>query len=76
MSFQVQIPQNTTLSIKTDLEGVIISVNDDFVKLSEYTRKELLGQSFKRILDSKTPALLYKSLQKTLEENEPWNGIL
>ncbi|EKJ87316.1 PAS domain S-box-containing protein [Leptospira meyeri] len=76
MSFQVTIPQNTTLSMKTDLAGAIVFVNDDLVKLSGFERKELLGQSFKKIQNPDTPELVYENIQRTLSENEPWNGLL
>lgn len=76
MSVQVKIPQNTTLSLKTDLAGTIIFVNDDLVKISGFERRELLGQSFKKIQSPETPELVYKNIQKTLNENEPWNGLL
>lgn len=76
MSFQVKIPQNTTLSLKTDLAGIIVFVNDDLVRLCEFERRELLGQPFKKIQHPETPESINKNIQKTLNENEPWNGLL
>ena len=71
MTIQVKIPQNTTLSIKTNLKGNIVSVNDDLVKLSEFGRSELLGQSFKKIQHPETPASVDSNIFKTLNSNEP-----
>lgn len=76
MTIQVKIPQNTTLSIKTDLKGNIVFVNDDLVKLSEFGRTELLGQSFKKLQHPETSELIYANIFKTLHSNEPWNGML
>ncbi|MCW7480732.1 methyl-accepting chemotaxis protein [Leptospira kanakyensis] len=76
MSSQVRIPQNTTLSIKTDLIGNIVSVNDDLVQLSEFERSELLGHSIKKIQHSETPESIRRNIHKTLGANEPWNGFL
>lgn len=76
MTIQVKIPQNTTLSIKTNLKGNIVSVNDDLVKLSEFGRSELLGQSFKKIQHPETPASVDSNIFKTLNSNKPWNGML
>ncbi|TGK96661.1 methyl-accepting chemotaxis protein [Leptospira brenneri] len=76
MSFQVKIPQNTTLSIKTDLAGKIVSVNEDLLRFSEFELNELLGQSFQKIQHPETPESIYINIQKTLKSNEPWNGFL
>lgn len=76
MTIQVKIPQNTTLSIKTDLQGNIVSVNDDLVKLSEFGRSELLAHSFKKIQHPETPESVDFNIFKTLNSNEPWNGML
>lgn len=76
MTTQVKIPQNTTISFKTDLKGNIIFVNDDLVKLSEFGRSELLGHSFKKIQHPETPGAVDSQIFKTLNSNEPWNGML
>ncbi|MBM9590380.1 PAS domain S-box protein [Leptospira sp. 201903075] len=76
MAIQVKIPQNTTLTIKTDLRGNVVSVNDEFFKLIGFDKSELLGHSIQKIQHPQTPPSVRANISKTLNFNEPWNGIL
>jgi len=60
----------------TDLEGNIISVNDNFCKVSGYEREELIGVN-KRILNSgEHDKKLFKNMWNTIINGEHWRGEL
>ena len=58
----------------TDSRGIILSANDYFCKVSQYTEEELIGQNH-RILNSNThPKSFFKEMWKTITKGEVWNG--
>ena len=58
----------------TDLEGNIISVNDNFCRVSGYTRDEILGQN-KRILKSGEHSKeYYAEIWGTIKNGKTWRG--
>jgi two-component system, sensor histidine kinase and response regulator len=58
----------------TDLEGNIISVNDNFCNVSGYTRDELLGRN-KRILRSNEHSPeFFTNLWQTIKSGNSWRG--
>jgi PAS domain S-box-containing protein len=57
-----------------DLDGKIIYVNDNFCKLSGYSRKELLGQDH-RIMNSDFHSKdFFKEMWLQLQAGKPWQG--
>ena len=60
----------------TDIRGKIISVNENFCKISGYTEKELLGKDH-RILNSGThPKEFFHNLWDTILRGNAWNGTV
>ena len=58
----------------TDRQANIEYVNDAFIRSSEYSEAELLGQN-PRILESdKTPAGTYDNIGENLRQGKPWQG--
>ncbi|MEA1920689.1 MAG: PAS domain S-box protein [Campylobacterota bacterium] len=64
----------TTLVSKTDLHGKITYVNDAFVKLSGYSRKELLGQQHAMIRHKDMPKEVFRDLWATIKSDHIWHG--
>ncbi len=61
---------------KTDSEGIITYVNDEFCSLFEYSRDELIGNSHKIIKSDGTNLSVYTDLWKSIKINkELWQGI-
>lgn len=62
---------------KTDLNGKIIDISDEFCKLCEYEKKELLGKTH-RILRhpdyKKHP--IYTNMWETLKKGKTWKGVV
>ena len=58
--------ENSNIVSKTDINGVITFVNDEFVKLFEYSKEELLGKNHNIIRHPDTPKENFKTLWETI----------
>lgn len=61
---------------KTDLHGVITYVNDEFCKVSGYTKDELIGNNHNIIRHSSTPDSVFKDLWRTISSKNIWKGLI
>ncbi|ABB45200.1 PAS/PAC sensor signal transduction histidine kinase [Sulfurimonas denitrificans DSM 1251] len=60
---------------KTDKKGVITYANDEFCKISGYSRDELIGKSHNIIRHPDTEMAIFKELWHTIrDKKEPWFG--
>ncbi|MDX1441226.1 MAG: ATP-binding protein [Nitrosopumilaceae archaeon] len=58
----------------TDTEGTIIYVNDDFCKVSKFTREELLGQNPRIVNSHYHDKEFFKDMWDTLTQGKAWKG--
>ena len=70
------LPQGTLLVSKTDLKGIITYVNDAFVRISGFSREELIGKSHNIVRHPDMPPQAFKWLWDTLSSGLPWRGIV
>jgi PAS domain S-box-containing protein len=70
------IADESLIVSKTDLKGNITYVNDAFVKISGFTKEELIGKphSIVRHPDMKSEA--FKELWKTILNKKTWKGLI
>ena len=62
---------------KTDPNGILTYVNDDFCLLSGYTKEELIGNTHNLIRDPNTPKEFYEQLWDTIKnKKETWSGLI
>jgi PAS domain S-box-containing protein len=61
---------------KTDLKGIITYVNQDFVEVSGYAAKELLGQPHNLIRHPDMPPEAFEDLWEHLKAGHPWSGLV
>lgn len=62
---------------KTDAKGIITYVNDEFCKISGYSKEEVIGKSHNIIRHPSTPEALFMEMWHTIKElKEPWFGEL
>lgn len=59
--------ESTNIVSKTDYEGIITFVNDEFCKISGYTKKELIGQNHNIVRHPDADALKFKALWDTIK---------
>ncbi|NOQ30026.1 MAG: PAS domain S-box protein [Helicobacteraceae bacterium] len=68
------VMNKTTLVSKTDLKGKITYVNDAFVKLSGYSREELLGKPHSLVRHSNMNKETFRNLWWTIKSGNIWYG--
>lgn len=69
-------PKGLRIVSKTDLKGNITYVNDQFVKISGFSREELIGKNHNIIRHPDTPPQAFEWLWATLKSGHPWRGIV
>ena len=60
----------------TDLDGNITHCNDVFVKISGYSREELIGQPHNLVRHPDMPEAAFKILWDTIRTGKPWMGLV
>ncbi|PQJ82188.1 hypothetical protein BTO16_06190 [Polaribacter glomeratus] len=58
----------------TNKQGVITYVNDSFCEISQYSKKELIGSTFKIIHSGYHEPAFFKKMQETMKTGEIWSG--
>jgi len=69
---EIDVKEGTTIVSKTDLHGTITYVNDEFVRLSGYTKEELIGQPHSITRHPDVPKAVFKDLWQTIQSDKPW----
>lgn len=66
----------SSLVSKADKNGIITYANDNFCKVSQYSRKELIGHNHNIIRDKNIPNSVFKKMWQTLLQGKTWKGLL
>lgn len=61
---------------KSDLTGKITYVNDNFIKISGYSKEELIGAPHNLIRHPDTPKEVFENLWNTIQSKKTWKGTL
>ncbi|RXJ67627.1 hypothetical protein CRV08_09665 [Halarcobacter ebronensis] len=59
---------------KTDPNGKITYVNEEFIKISQYQKEELLGKNHNIVRHSDMPKSIFKELWETIKSKKIWKG--
>lgn len=71
------IADKSSIISKTDIKGKIIYANDNFCKISGYSKDELIGKNHNLVRHPDNPKDLYKAMWDTIsEQKSEWSGIL
>ena len=65
-----------SLYSRTDLKGRIEEVNDNFVRMSGFTREELIGKAHNIVRHPDVPPAAFADLWVDLKAGRPWRGVL
>ncbi len=68
--------EGETIVSTTDIRGNITHVNDAFVRISGFTRDELLGSPQNIVRHPDMPAAAFKELWDHLQADKPWVGLV
>ncbi|MFN3920508.1 MAG: PAS domain-containing protein [Methylohalobius sp.] len=71
---EVPYPEGRLIVSRTDLSGVITHANDSFVKMSGYTKDELIGAPHSILRHPDMPKAAFKDLWDTIQRGEIWQG--
>jgi diguanylate cyclase (GGDEF)-like protein/PAS domain S-box-containing protein len=63
-----------SLYSETDTDGKIIAISDSFLKITGYTREEVLGRTHAFLKDDNTPSKLYQELWQTITQKRNWKS--
>ena len=66
----------SSILLRTDSDGKINYVNNKFVELTEFTKKELIGSDYRIFKNTETENEIFKNLESLLEDKIIFNGIL
>jgi len=67
------INQSAIVSI-TDLEGHILSVNDNFCRVTEYPREDLIGKKIRMLRSDTHDKGFFRDMWKTITLGQTWRG--
>ena len=73
---EIFVPANMAIISHTNQKGLITYVNDDFVKISGFSREECIGKPHNMIRHPDMPAEAFRDLWATVKEGNPWQGIV
>lgn len=73
--YQRAIDESNIVS-KTDINGIITFVNDEFCKISGYLRDELIGQSHNIVRHPDVPTEYFKHLWDTILNKKIYKGLI
>jgi len=71
-----EMVEGTILVSKTDLKGTLIYANQNFLDISGFTEKELIGSSHNIVRHPDMPPAAFQSLWDTVKQGLPWEGMV
>ena len=69
-----EVADETNLVSKTDPKGVITYANEAFIRISGYSREELIGKPHNIVRDSSMPSSAFKDMWSTIKNGKKWHG--
>ena len=73
---EIVLRDNQMIVSKTDLQGRITYINNDFLEISGFTEKELIGEPHNLVRHPDMPAEAFEDMWRSLKEGRPWTGYV
>ena len=68
--------ENSNIISKTDINGIITFVNDEFCKISGYSKKELIGKNHNIVRHPDVPASNFKLLWQMIKAKKIYKNTV
>jgi len=75
-SREIVLADNAFIVTETDSSGKIIFANEEFCKVAEYEKEELIGQHHNLVRHPDMPKGAFKELWETVKVGKVWNGYV
>jgi PAS domain S-box-containing protein len=72
----IEAIENNNIVSKTDIEGIITFVNDEFCKISKYSKEELIGKNHNIVRHPDIPASHFKKLWSIILAKKTYKGTV
>ncbi len=76
MNKEIEYSDDMMIVSETCTKGIINYANEDFIKMSEYTKEELEGQPHSILRHYDMPKAAFEDLWSTVKAGKTWNGIV
>jgi len=73
---EVHFDASQQIVSKTDMQGRITYINHDFVEISGFTEKELIGKDHNIVRHPDMPTKAFKDLWDSINKDKPWVGMV
>ncbi len=73
---EYKLDKETIIVSETDGKGKIVYANEDFCKISKFTKDELIGKPHNIVRHPDMPKAAFEELWKTVKEGRVWKGIV
>ena len=73
---EVPYPEGQLIVSRTDPRGIITHANEAFVRISGYSREELVGEPHYILRHPDMPAAAFADLWQTIERGDRWHGYV
>ncbi len=73
---EVQMKEGSILVSRTNLKGIITYCNEDFIEISGFTERELIGKSHNIVRHPDMPPAAFADLWRTVKAGKPWHGLV
>jgi PAS domain S-box-containing protein/diguanylate cyclase (GGDEF)-like protein len=71
-----KVLDDSSIVSRTDTNGVITYINENFIRISGYTREEIVGKTHRELRHPDTPHELFVDLWKTITAKKTWHGVI
>ena len=73
---EIVLPAGEQLISTTDLKGRITSINEAFIRVSGYSREELLGKNHNIVRHPEMPTAAFQNMWGDLKTGKHWMGLV
>ncbi len=73
---EIKLDPNNPLISVTDLKGCITDCNDAFIKISGFSKEELIGQPHNIVRHPDMPVAAFQVMWEYLKAGKPWMGLV